>query len=230
MAGSLAGWIGVAGSIITIVMTVWNVQTKGRIDAQEQELKVRAASLDESKERVSRYTWVRGVFADLKTQDAQGKQVSMALIRLALQPDEAKVLFSGLAHSTDESLQEAGKSALSHLQAEDADHLILRINGEQSDDRKAALAVLTTTYKGSPGTITSVLHLFDENAIARLSGPGMINALFYLARTDPTVWSTEQITLAKMLITRLRNRPTGDQTRAQLDALDAFVKPLKPVL
>jgi hypothetical protein len=55
-------WIGVLGSIITILLTVWNAQTKAAIDKREADLKTlevglkqRSTGVEESKERVERY-------------------------------------------------------------------------------------------------------------------------------------------------------------------------------
>ncbi|MFD1143458.1 hypothetical protein ACFQ4C_20195 [Larkinella insperata] len=57
--------IGIIGSVVTILLTIWNTYTKSVIDAQEKglqeleiRLKERAAGLEESRERVERYRWV----------------------------------------------------------------------------------------------------------------------------------------------------------------------------
>src|SRR5262249_31917835 len=192
---------------------VWNVHTKDRIDAAEERLKARetelherAQEVEESKEQVARYTWVRSLFPDLKSRDVQDKTMSLALIRLALKPDEAKALFGGLALSTDRNLQEAGQKGLANLQVEASNDLIFRINGEQVEDRLAALSKLTTAYKGSPATVSAVLRLFDDASFPQLSAPGVINSLYYLANTDPGVWTPDQVSLARQAIAKVNSR------------------------
>jgi len=118
--GKLGAWLGAAGSVVTIALTIWNVHTKDRIDATEERLKLseaelheRAQEVEESKEQVARYAWVRSLFPDLRSRDSQDRTLTLALIRLALKPDEAKALLAGLAQSSDKNLQAAGQKALS---------------------------------------------------------------------------------------------------------------------
>jgi hypothetical protein len=124
-AAKLGAWVGVAGAVLTIALTVWNVHTKDRIDATEERLKARETELheraqvvEESKEQVARYAWVRSLFRDLKARDVQDRTLSLGLIRLALKPEEAKALFAGLVQSSDKSFQEAGQKGLANLENE----------------------------------------------------------------------------------------------------------------
>ena len=218
-----------------MVLTVWNVQTKNRIDAAEErqktretELHERAQQLEETKEQVARYAWVRSLFSDLKSKDAQDRTMSLALIRLALKPEEAKALFGGLAQSSDRSLQEAGQKGLANLESEASNDLIFRINGEQAADRLAALSKLTTIYKGSPATISAVLRLFDDERFAQLTNPGVINAFYYLAHSDPGVWTSEQVALAFAAIAKVKKRSPTAQTQAKIIALESMMQQIKP--
>jgi len=233
--GALGGWIGVAGSAITIALTVWNVHTKDLIDATEVRLKARetelherAEDLQESKAQIERYTWVRSLFPALKARDQQDRTLTLALIRLALKPDEAKALFGGLAQSSDQSLQEAGQKGLANLESEASNNLIFRINGDQAADRIAALTKLTQEYKGSPETISATLRLFEDDRFAELSSPGVINALYYLANTDSTVWNSEQVSAARKAIQKIQNRHPRGQTLAKVSALENFLDQVKP--
>lgn len=218
-------------SVLTIGMTVWNVRTKGEIDAaatrvqqEEAAIHARAEAVEESKERVVRYTWVRSVFDDLKKQDSQGKTMGLALIRLALTSNEATTLFAGLAQSTDKDLKETGQKGLDNLDKEGSGNLISRLNGEVPEDRKAALSVLVSSYRDSSATISAVLRLFDQNAASPLSGAGVINALHFLANTDPSAWKAEQTALAETIAERVAKRSPGPQTQGEIADLKALLR------
>jgi hypothetical protein len=88
-----------------------------RLKARETELHERAQVVEESKEQVARYM-VRTLFPYLKVGDVQDRTLTLALIRLALKPEEAKALFAGLTQSSDKSLQEAGQKGLANLENE----------------------------------------------------------------------------------------------------------------
>ena len=124
-AAKLGRWLGVLGSVVTIALTAWNVYAKYQIDATEGRLKVgefaiheRLQGLEESKAKMARYDWVRSHLSDLQDTDRQKRFVSMALIRLALEPREATALFGGLAQSPDQSLQEVGQLGIVNLENE----------------------------------------------------------------------------------------------------------------
>ncbi len=90
MGDRLTRWIGIVGSLITVVLTGWNAYTKSQIDQREAALKQlelglkeRSAGLEESRERVERYKWVLGLFPDLVATDERKRNFTVNLIRLA---------------------------------------------------------------------------------------------------------------------------------------------------
>lgn len=117
-AAKLGAWVGVAASVVTITLTVWNVHTKDRIDETVLGLNVRAQVLEEAKEQIVRCGFVGSLIPKLKSADEQDRNLNLALIRLALTPKEAELLFAGLAHSGDQSLHAAGQTGLANLENE----------------------------------------------------------------------------------------------------------------
>lgn len=128
-AGRVTVWIGIASSILTIALTVVNTYTKARIDAAdfalkektqefEAKFKERAAVIEESKERTSRYTFVHQLFPDLADKDETKKELTVNLVRLTLTDDEASRLFSGFTKSSNQQLQNAGNAGITIINAE----------------------------------------------------------------------------------------------------------------
>jgi hypothetical protein len=124
-AAKLGSWVGVVASVVmtvatvvTITLTVWNVHTKDRIDETVLGLNVRAQDLEEAKEKIVRYGFVGTLIPKLKSADEQDRTLNLALIRLALTPEEAELLFAGLAHSGDQSLHAAGQTGIANLENE----------------------------------------------------------------------------------------------------------------
>lgn len=127
--GNTTFWVGIASSILTIALTVFNAYTKAQVDAAdlrlkertqefESKLKERAAVLEESKERTGRYTFVHTLFNDIADKDQTKKELTINLIRLSLTDEEAARLFSGFTKSSNEQLQNAGNAGISIINKE----------------------------------------------------------------------------------------------------------------
>jgi hypothetical protein len=89
-------WVGVLGSLVTVVLTLWNGYTKQQIDRREEDLKAleltlqeRSTGVEESRERVDRYKWVLSLFTDLGSTDERKRNFALSLVRLALTKEEA---------------------------------------------------------------------------------------------------------------------------------------------
>ena len=89
-------WIGIAGTVITLVLTVWNSHTKSLIDKREEDLKSlelklkdRVTGVEESKERVDRYKWVFSLYPVLNGKDDKEKNFRELL----------KIRFFNILHS-----------------------------------------------------------------------------------------------------------------------------------
>lgn len=120
--------VGVISSILTIVLTLFNTYTKAKIDDADQnlkqkttefemKLKERSADLEQSKDKISRYTFVHTLFPDL-SGDPQKQERTINLIRLSLTDDEAAKLFAGLSNSEDKSVRAAGSAAITIINRE----------------------------------------------------------------------------------------------------------------
>lgn len=226
MSDRLTRWIGIVGSVITIVLTGWNAYTKSQIDQREASLrslevrlKERSAGLEESRERVDRYKWVLGLFPDLVATDERKRNFTVSLIRLALTKDEASQMFTGLQTSSDTGLRSIGQSTVAAITAEPIAELVAQMNADTPESRKRAVAELVRRYASSSQAITIALRTYDADAIALLSPSAVINGLYFLANTEPGAWSAAQVTQARQTIARIEGRGPGAQTKAALTQL-----------
>jgi hypothetical protein len=73
-----------------------------------------------------------------------------------------------------------------------------------------------------------VLDTFAEGNLESLSADGRINALYFLNRTDDSVWTDDLKRQARESISRIRSRARagisiGQQTQQELNALERKV-------
>jgi hypothetical protein len=223
-------WIGIAGTVITLGLTIWNTHTKTLIDKREEELKSlelklrdRVTGVEESKERVDRYKWVFSLYPVLSGKDDKEKNFTINLIRLALTKDEAEQLFTGLQASSDTTMQAVGQNGIKSIQNEPIAILVSQMNANSSEERKSAVATLLNNYKSSSQAITLVLRMYNEDEIRNLSPSGIINGIYYLRNTDPGSWNKQQLETAKQIISRMEARIPGSQTRAALDTFRSLI-------
>lgn len=226
MSDRLTRWIGITGSLVTVVLTGWNAYTKTQIDQREAalkslelSLKERSAGLEESRERVERYKWVLGLFPDLVNTDERKRNFTVNLIRLALTKDEAAQMFTGLQASSDTGLRSIGQSTVAAIAAEPIAELVAQMNADTPEARKRAVAELQRRYASSSQAITLTLRTFDADMIGRLSPSAVINGLYFLANTEPAAWSGTQVAAARQAIARIEGRGAGAQTTAALAQL-----------
>lgn len=226
-------WIGIIGTVTTLVLTIWNANTKMEIDKREADLKSleimlkeRSTGVEESKERVERYKWVFSLFPNLNGEDQQERNFAINLIRLALTKDEAQQLFSGLQASSDTTLQSLGQKGMNVMESEPIINLVSQMNASTAEVRKHAVAMLIQDYKSSSKAITLTLRMYEADKINNLSASGKINGLYYLSATEPEAWNTEQEQAAKEIIERLQTSNPGPQTQKSIDAAKAFIERL----
>jgi hypothetical protein len=230
-AATITAWVGIAGTVVTIFLTVVNTYTKSLIDKREDDLKAleyklkeKSTELDASKERVERYKWVMTLFPDLEGADEKKKNFSISLIRLALNKEEAQQLFTGLQSSGDKELQNVGQSGIRVIEDEPIALLVSQMNANTANERKSAVAKLERYYKSSSQAINMVLNIFDESKVNSLSLSGVINGLYFLSSTDPNAWNKQNTTIANQLINRYEPKALGPQTRASLNTFKEFLK------
>lgn len=100
----ISQWIGLFGSIATIILTIINIKTKADIDKRKGQLKAievnikeRTTGVEESKERVERYKWVLSLFPSFENNhNDRERSFVLNIMRLALSKEEAQQLFTGL--------------------------------------------------------------------------------------------------------------------------------------
>lgn len=228
---SLTLWIGIVSTIVTLALTAWNTYTKSKIDQREKDLeslelklKERSTGVEESKERVDRYKWVFSLFPSLTGSDSNEKNFTINLIRLALTKDEAEQLFTGLQSSDNVELQAVGKSGITVIQNEPITILVSQMNANTADVRKSAVSTLIRNYKSSSQAISVVLRTYAQGGIETLSPSGNINSLYFLASTDPLVWSKEQLVQGNQIVNLVLTKNPGNQTREAVNNFQQLLK------
>ncbi|PWK75312.1 hypothetical protein LX99_03805 [Mucilaginibacter oryzae] len=213
-------WIGIVSSIITIILTVYTTSNKVRLDKLENSLNERSTEIEESKERVARYQWVYSLYGDLNSTDVRRKNFAVGLITLALNDNESKKLFSALQTSTDTVLQSVGQSGLRALKASaintELASLISKVDTSNTAARISAVGELEKKYASSPEAITQILNFYSNENISTLSPDGIINGLYFLNRTDPTVWSQQQVQQGQDIIQRILALKPGPNTEREV--------------
>ena len=231
----LITWVGIIGSIVTIILTLYNAQTKKQIDEAEARLKTvqaevaaKAEQREAFKEKVSRYTWIRSLFPDLiDEKDERKRNFTISLVRLSLDPQEAEALFAALQASANKELQIVGQSGLAAIQNDQVTELankINQINADNADVRKRTVASLLREYKSSSQAITLVLKLYDEKKIDKLSASGIINGIVFLNGTEASAWNQQQVEMAENVIGRIKTRNPGPQTQAFLREFESCLE------
>lgn len=130
---NMNAWLGIGvtllaigTSAVNIWLTIHNAQTEERIKAIQQGIEVArlriqqdAAELEKSKEKTSRYIFVKTLLNDA-VGDAKPdkKMLTINLIRLALTDPEAKQLFTGLAFTSNKDLRATGVEGLGTIKKE----------------------------------------------------------------------------------------------------------------
>jgi hypothetical protein len=227
----LTFWIGIIGSLITILLTVWNTHTKSQIDQREEELKAleiqlkeRATGVEESKERVDRYKWVLSLFPVLSGKNENERNFTLKIARLALTKDEAEQLFTGLQASSDTALRSIGQNGIAAIQNEPIAILVSQMNASTANERKNAADILQREHASSSQAITLALRSYDQENIGKLNPNGMINGLYYLTKTDPAVWDKQQLMKAKQMVSRVESTKPGSRTAAALNDFKSHLR------
>lgn len=234
LADRITLWTGIVGTALTVVLTAWNAYTKTQIDQREAslrdlelKLKERSAGLEESRERVDRYKWVLGLFPDLTNSNAQKRNFTVSLIRLALTQDEASQLFTGLQTSTDTALSALGTTAIASIEIEPIARLVAQMNADDAGTRKRAVAELERRYASSSQAITLALQALGAGRLETLSPSAVINALYFLGHTDPAAWDRAQLAAGRAVADRVAARSPGAQTNTALTAFRTLLQQVR---
>ena len=110
--------VALAGSAVTVVLTVVNAYTKGLIDKAGKEIEDRLASVEESRERVQRYQFVYQTLSGITKRDSTEQVMAIGIAQLALDSSESRVLFAGWAVGSDSGLRIMARRGALQAQAE----------------------------------------------------------------------------------------------------------------
>jgi hypothetical protein len=155
-----------------------------------------------------------------REEDAQGAQALRELLQKSSQLATVAVLAKGYAAKVQSTRYELW---LSSARPDDLARQVQALNADDKAERLKAGQALQSRYLDSAEAIGLVLDLLAPTRIDQLSAEGRINALFFLARTDPKAWSPALRERGLETARRLEGRDAqgirlGTQTRAELDA------------
>jgi hypothetical protein len=110
--------------------------------------------------------------------------------------------------------------------------LVKNLDHSAEEVRKAAGAQLAREHRSNPEAITLVLATLSEKSLANLTANGRVNALYFLTRSDPNVWSDDHKRAARDIIDRIRGREqqgiaVGGQTAGELRRLEQRILGVK---
>ena len=221
----IAGAVGVLSALVTIGLTVWNARTANALRAIELQHQTQQLALEEARDRVARYQFVKDLSTSIFTKDASQQLLAINLVQLTLTSDEAKVFFNGFRSSTDPGAREFGRIGIANLETQQLANRVQLINSPDRDTRLRAMSQLTRENAGDPTALSLVLDLFEEDRLDRLSASGRINALYFLNATTAEAWTPELRQRGSAAVSRLEERNQsglaniGPETRTELDKL-----------
>lgn len=97
--------------------------------------------------------------------------------------------------------------------------LVQQLNDPSEQVRKNAGARLAKDYRSNPQAIGLVLGSLSEQNLPGLSPAGLINALYFLNRSDLYAWTDEHRKTAREAVARIGAINPGQQTSKELKAL-----------
>jgi hypothetical protein len=237
------------GSVLTIGLTYANYVTKKGIDEAEQELKRQAQAIDaglrereqtiaEDKAKVERLKWVFDSIVPALTGQKTGQMTdedvrrkaaaATAVLRLALDANQAQTLLVGLEQSAIPEVQKAASKVRADIgKADDTEvkTLIARVTANEAETRRPALNRMRQAYSSSSLAVARVLDRLNRIDSEPLENEGYINLLYFLARTDTTAWAPDLIDAANKLIPKLRSSGRGGtQWKVELEGFATIVK------
>lgn len=246
----LAAIIGIVGSAITVVLTLQNNQTKRQIDEAQQllqersqrlqeaaqalevEIKRRATTVEEAREKVDRYKWIYTLVPNLSDQkNAVNRATTLAMIRLALDRQDADALLSGLTQSSDTALRtgaQEGQQTLLKIDNAELRSLVELLNAGTVDARRSSTARIERDYAGSASAVGLVLERLQKLQAEPLSPAGLVNALYFLSRTQRTAWPPENLSAWEAVRAALGQVATGTQSKALLAQTEKQVASYRP--
>lgn len=224
-------WVAILGTLVTILLTLFNAYTKSRIDETEQKLKEvdlsirgRAQEVEETKQRIASYTWVQSLLEQITSEDQKKKELTLSLIRLALTEKEAEKMFSGFQASSSKDLQLIGQSGMFGIQNEPLAKLVSQLSSPDKRISSSALAELLSVYNVSSKAIDFALRPLEEGSIRGMSLDGLINSLQFLKGTVPTTWNKEEVFAARRAIVLLRGSDVLPRGTVVLDEFERFLE------
>jgi len=213
MSGNIGKWLAMVSAALTIALTVLNGFVSAKVSETETEIKKDAAEiekrrlqLDTEKERIARYTFVQTLLNGVLAQDEAQKNLTINLITLALDEDEAKQLFSGLQASNNDATQLFGLLGSEVLAISS---LVLQMNDDNKASRLDAVDKLIKNHRGDSDMVSQALSLFEPPRLNALTASGRINVLVFLSNTEDNAWTPQSILRAEKAVDQIRLRANG---------------------
>ena len=102
--------------------------------------------------------------------------------------------------------------------------LVDQSNAANADTRRSATGKLERAYADSPTAIGLTLERLGPTRIKAFSPSGLINALYYLARSDPKSWTAENVRAADSVLPVVAAQQLGPQATAELASVRKVVE------
>ncbi len=124
-----------------------------------------------------------------------------------------------------ESIVESAKERNTESQ-----NLVEQLNDRFKATRSASMIELTNNHKSDPEAIKSALNKLLPPQVNNLSANGRFNVIYFLRKTDISVWDEKMKEQGKEIIKEIRKREKskkgviGPKTKSQLNLLENFLK------
>lgn len=95
--------------------------------------------------------------------------------------------------------------------------IVSQINSNTKSERLSATQNLKSNYADNGEVIGLVLEMLGRNHISKVSAQGRVNALFFLANTEPSAWSKQLRYKGKETVVFLKSVGLGPQASGELN-------------
>jgi hypothetical protein len=229
--------IGIAGSLLTIWLTYQSYETKVSVDnlqqnlesrrlQLEEEVKRRAAGVEEWKERAERYKWVYSLLPALSDDDAKKSSAALAMIRLSLDRYQADEILAALEYSPSEKVRSSavqGRLAIEQIESAELRRLVDQMNAESPDVRRSATGRLQRNFADSSVAVGLIMYKLRIDKVGSLTPSGLMNSLYFLSRTERSAWTPDNLKAADEALPHLRQIAVGDQSKPELLRVEAVI-------
>lgn len=104
--------------------------------------------------------------------------------------------------------------------------LVSQINSNSKSQRRSSTHNLKNNYSDNREVMNLILEMLEQNNISSLSLQGQVNALFFLANTKPSAWSSQLKYKGDETVAFLKSVGLGPDAREQLDKFSDLLRRL----